>query len=150
MGVETIESVELTAQPAAVVRDHVTGSDLPQFLGGAFEETMNAITGQGRAPAGPPFARYRVDDDGFAVEAGFPSTGAVAPTGRVIGDELTGGPAARVLYRGPYERIGEAYEAGEKWLADRGYTPSGPPWESYLDEPEVAEPRTVVHFPYRS
>jgi hypothetical protein len=58
MGVEAIESVELTAQPAAVVRDHVTRSDLPQFLGDAFEETMNAITDQGRATAGPPFARY--------------------------------------------------------------------------------------------
>jgi effector-binding domain-containing protein len=150
MGVESVEGVELTAQPAAVVRGLVTRAELPQFLGGAFEETLNAITGQGRAPAGPPFARYRVDGDDFAVEAGFPSTGAVGPTGRVTGGELVGGTAVRVLYRGPYERIAEAYEAGEKWLADRGCTPSGPPWESYLDEPDVAEPRTVVHLPFRS
>jgi effector-binding domain-containing protein len=67
----------------------------------------------------------------------------------VSGTELPGGRAARVLYRGPYDGVAEAYEAGEKWLADHRYTPSGLPWESYLDEPDVADPRTVVHLPYR-
>jgi effector-binding domain-containing protein len=149
MGVEMIEDVELAAQPAAVVCGQVTRADLPAFLGGAFEETLAAITGQGRAAAGPPFARFRVEGDSVEVEAGFPATGAIDATQRVTATELPCGQAARLLYRGPYEGIAEAYADGEKWLADHRLTASARPWESYVDEPGVAEPRTVVHLPYR-
>jgi effector-binding domain-containing protein len=149
MTIVRIETVELPPQPVAVVRGHVAPADLPEFLGAAFEESLTVLTGQGHTPAGPPFARYRPQGDGFDVEAGFPASGGVSASGRVIGAELPGGNAAQVLYRGPYEKVTEAYEAGEKWLADHRLTAFGLPWESYLDEPDVAEPRTVVRFPYR-
>lgn len=145
-----ITSVELQAQPTAVVRGHVDTAGLPEFLGGAFGETMQALAGQQRAPAGPPFARFRTSGTGFDVEAGFPSTGPVSGSGRVEAGELPGGPAAEVLHRGDYASVGEAYAAAEKWLAEHRYTPNGDAWEEYLDEPGVAEPRTVVHMPYRA
>ena len=144
------ESVVLEPQPTAVVRGHVEQPDLPGFLGAAFGETIQAITAQQHAPAGPPFARYRMRGTGFDVEAGFPSTGPVTPAGRVEPGELPGGTAAEVLYRGDYAGVGAAYEAAEKWLAENQYAPSGDPWEAYLDEPGVAEPRTLVHLPYRA
>ena len=34
-------------------------------------------------------------------------------------------------------------------LTDEGYELSGAPWESYLDDPTVAEPRTEVFMPCR-
>jgi effector-binding domain-containing protein len=148
MAIARIESVELPPQPVAVVRDHVASPDLPEFLGAAFEESLAVLTGQGHTPAGPPFARYHPRGDGFDVEAGFPASGSVTAAGRVIGAELPGGNAVQVLYHGPYDKVTEAYEAGERWLADQGFTASGLPWESYLDEPDVAEPRTVVRLPY--
>lgn len=150
MGVEVVESVELRPQPAAVVCEHVARADLPEFLGGAFEESLRAITAQGHAAAGPPFACYRMVGDGFEVDAGFPATGAVSPVGRVTTEDLPGGRAVQVLYRGRYEGIAEAYEAAGRWLAGHGFAASGPPWESYLDGPDVDEPRTVVHMPYGS
>jgi effector-binding domain-containing protein len=150
MTIVKIESVELPPQPVAVVRGHVSPADLPEFLGRAFEESLTVLIGQGYAPAGPPFARFRPRGDGFDVEAGFPASGGVSASGRVIGAELPGGKAAQVLYRGPYDEVTEAYEAGEKWLAKHRFSASGPPWESYLDEPDVTEPRTLVHFPYRA
>jgi effector-binding domain-containing protein len=83
------------------------------------------------------------------VEAGFPSTGPVTAAGRVEPGELPGGPAAEVLHRGDYGGVGAAYEAAATWVAEKQYTPNGDPWEAYLDEPGVAEPRTLVHLPYR-
>jgi effector-binding domain-containing protein len=52
-----------------------------------------------------------------------------------------------VLYQGDYAGVGSAYEAVERWLAEHGYVSAGTPWESYLDGPEVAQPRTVVQVP---
>jgi effector-binding domain-containing protein len=62
---------------------------------------------------------------------------------------LAGGPTATVLHRGAYDAVAAAYDAATNWLADNGYFPAGEPWETYLDEPEVAEPRTNVHLPCR-
>lgn len=142
-----VEVVELQRQPAAVVRGHVAVTDLPAFLGGAFAEVMQAIGGQQISVAGPPFGRYTPAGDGFDAEVGFPTTADVAPTGRVEPSELPGGFVAVLQHRGDYSALGAAYEAGEQWLADHGYVGAGPPWESYLDGPEVPEPRTVVSFP---
>jgi len=144
-----VELVELSPQPAAVVRGHATIADIPGFLTGAFGEVIETLSGQGLAPAGPPFGRYVPDGDGFEVEAGFPATGVVTAAGRVHGTELPAGPAARVLHRGDYGGVAAAYEAVTEWVTAHGYVATAPPWESYLDDPGVAEPRTVVHLPCR-
>lgn len=144
-----VELVELEAQPVAVVRSHVTVAEIPTFLAGAFDETIETLSDQGLGPAGPPFGRYRSADGGFDVEAGFPATGTVAPAGRVTASQLPGGSAARVLHQGDYGGVGAAYDAASEWVAAHGFVATEPPWESYLDGPEVAEPRTVVCLPCR-
>ena len=150
MTTSEIQTAMLQPQPTAVVRGHVGVADLPGFLGTAFGETVQALTAQRHAPAGPPFARYRLSESGFDVEAGFPSTGPITATGSVEPGELPGGPAAEVTYRGDYSGVAEAYQATARWIAEHGYTAAGDAWEAYLDEPGVAEPRTVVRMPYRT
>lgn len=146
-----IELVDLQPQQALVVCGHVAVSGMGEFLGPAFGEVMAALGGS--APAGPPFARYAMvegesdGDVGFDVEAGFPVAADVPLTGRLESTTLPGGPAARVLYRGPYDGIAGVYEAVEAWFDAGGYVASGAPWESYLDGPEVPEPRTTVTWP---
>lgn len=138
---------ELQPQPAAVVRGHVDLAGLPEFLGSAFSDVLRTLGAQDLVPAGPPFARYRPSADGFDVEAGFPTAEPLVPAGRVEVEMLPGGPTASVLHRGAYDAVPAAYDAASRWLNDNGYVPAGAPWETYLDEPEVAEPRTVVHMP---
>ncbi len=144
-----VELVELAEQQAAVVRGHVDAAELPAFLGGAFGEAARVLADQRLAPAGPPFGRFRPTGDGFDAEVGFPSTGPVTASGRVSAATLPGGPAARVMHRGDYGAVGAAYEVAQQWLAEHGYAAAGEPWESYLDGPEVPEPRTLVHVPCR-
>lgn len=147
MSTSEITVQEHPAQPAAVVRTELPVEEIPAFLGGAFGEVIGALSAGGLSPAGPPFARYRPVDGGFAVEAGVPSSGVVAPSGRVVATTLPGGPVATTLYRGDYGGVGAAYDAVTAWMGEHGWTPTGAPWEAYLDGPEVPEPRTVLSFP---
>jgi effector-binding domain-containing protein len=143
----TVSLADLAEQHTAVVCGHLPVEGIPAFLGGAFEEVAGAAQAQGLHLSGPPFARYRVGTDGFDVEAGFPVSGPVTPTGRVEASTLPGGHVARTLHRGAYDEVAQAYQALESWVVDNSYTPTAAPWECYLDEPGVAEPRTEVFQP---
>ncbi len=142
----SVELVDLPPQSAAVVPGHVALDAIPDFLGAAFGEVMKVIAEQGLAPAGPPFARWEPRADGFNCEAGFPSTGPVSPAGRVQPRALPGGPVATATHRGDYAAIGATYGALNDWVVANGYVVTGQPWESYLDEPGVPEPRTQVYL----
>ncbi|MCW2736807.1 GyrI-like domain-containing protein [Nocardioides sp.] len=144
-----VQLVEVRSQPAAVVRAHVRPEDIAGFLGGAFAEVMTVLGHQGLSPTGPPFSRYVVSKGGFEVETGFPASRAVEASGRVVPSELPAGTAATTVHSGAYEQVGGAYSAATTWLADHRFVASGPPWESYLDGPDVAEPRTEVFVPCR-
>lgn len=144
-----VHLAEVRTQPTAVVRAHVQADDIADFLAGAFAEVMAVLERQQLAPVGPPFGRYTVGDDGFEVESGFPTSGAVAPSGRVVPSELPGGTVATTLHAGAYDQVGDAYEAATSWLTEHGMVASGVPWEAYLDGPDVAEPRTEVFVPCR-
>ena len=143
-----VEVVENHEQRAAVVRGRVAHDGIPEFLGRAFGEALAAAGGEGGV-AGPPFARYDVVPEGFDIEAGFPVSGGVAAGGGVEETTLPGGAAATTMHVGPYEELAGAYRALEAWLGDNGRVPAGRPWESYLDDPDVAAPRTVVTWPCR-
>ncbi len=140
---------ELPEQQIAVVRAHVPFDGLAAFLGGAFGEVAEVLGGAGDEPAGMPVARYRVTADGFDAEAGFPVRHPVTPIGRVESSVLAGGSVARVMHRGAYADVRAAYEAALRWIDANGMQTAGDPWESYLDEPDVAEPRTEVFVPCR-
>lgn len=53
-----------------------------------------------------------------------------------------------VLHRGSYADVAAAHVAGQEWLCANQWSATGAPWEAYLG-PEVAEPRTIVHWPCR-
>ncbi len=156
-----VRMADLQEQPAAVVCGRVTMDRIADFLGGAFSEVMQVVAAQGLHPTGPPFARYRfLDQDGAAgtgasgakeldIEAGFPVSEGLAPSGRVEAAALPGGHVATTLHVGSYADLGAAYDATQQFLTDEGYEVAGAPWECYLDEPDVPEPRTEVFMPCR-
>ena len=144
---EAVELIDLHAQFTAVVTGHVTLDAIAGFLGSAFGEVMAVLDEQGRAPAGPPFGRWQPRAEGFDAEAGFPTVGPISPAGRVQPQMLPGGLAATAIHRGDYAGIGATYGVLHEWIAGNGYVTNGQPWESYLDEPGVPEPRTQVYLP---
>ncbi len=143
-----ISRADLQPQHVAVVRAHVARDGVTDFLGGVFGEVVEVAARQGRRIVGMPFGRYRVTPDGFDVEAGFPVDAPVQQEGRVDAGQLPGGPVAHLVYQGPYDGVGAAYEAAVSWVVDNGDQVSADPWECYLDEPDVAEPRTEIFVPF--
>ena len=144
-----VEQIELTGQPTAVVRGLVREDGVAAFLGGAFGEVLGVLDAQGLRPDGMPFGCYVPTPDGIQIEAGFPTPAPVEPAGRVVPAALPVGPAIQVVHRGPYQAVVAAYAAANSWIAEHGWEATGPPWEAYLDGPEVPEPRTVVYLPCR-
>lgn len=142
-----IELQQAEPQPAAVMSAHVTLQSIQDFLSRTFCETIAAIQAQGLQPAGMPFGRYIPAGDGLDVVAGFPCSGPIAEQGEVYGIELPGALVATTIHVGSYGSVADAYSSVAAWLSANGYISSGVPWESYLDGPEVAEPRTLVSFP---
>jgi len=69
-------------------------------------------------------------------------------TGEVYATETPGGEAAVAVYRGPYDRLNEAYAAAREWMAANQRESSGEAWEIYGDPtPDPAETETtVVHL----
>ena len=55
--------------------------------------------------------------------------------------------AATAMHRGDYAGVGATYGVLYAWIAGHGYVATGQPWECYLDEPDVPEPRTQVYLP---
>ena len=51
------------------------------------------------------------------------------------------------MHVGPYHQIIAAYEATSAWARANRFVPVGPPMETYLDGPHVANPRTEVFIP---
>ena len=45
------------------------------------------------------------------------------------------------IHAGPYEGLGEAHKALERWIDEQGLAAAGPAWELYLTDPgEVPDP----------
>ncbi len=146
-----VQPTELMAQPTAVVRGHADVPDIGDFLGRAYGRVMAAAGEQGLDITGAPFGYYRfTDKGGFDIEAGFPVSGPILPSGDVEPSELPGGTCAKTLHVGAYDQVSAAHEALGKWVTDNGQVPSGDPWECYLDGPDVPEPRTLVFLPYKA
>ncbi len=154
-----VELVELPPVTTLEVHDHVAHEEMSDFLGRAFTAVLARVGQESLEVAGPPFGRYQPAGEGeWDVVAGFPVAGVPAGAGEVRAGAgevragagevragtLPGGSAARTLHVGTYSEVGQAYEALYAWLESQGRRPTGPSWESYLDGPEVAEPRTEV------
>ncbi len=134
-------------QNALVMMKSLLPGEVAQFLNTAFPEVAELLAQHGIEPSGPPFARYRMDGDIFHVTAGFPVPIGVAGSGHVLTDELPGGDIASTVHVGSYEDLPAAFDAVMEWLTGAGYAITGDPWESYLDQPDVPQPRTQVNFP---
>ena len=73
----------------------------------------------------------------------------IAASGAVVPSSLPAGTVATAMHVGPYDQVAGLYFAIETWMGEHGYASSGAPWETYLDGPEVPQPRTLVSWPCR-
>lgn len=149
-------TVQVTERPATTIvsrRAMVELAGIGQLIAGALGEVYSHLGRQRVAPAGPPFVIYHgMPDNGpFEVEVCAPVPVAVEPPpGWQLG-ELPAGPVAGVTHVGPYDTVGQAYDALWAWLPAHGLEAAGPPRETYLSPPSTppSQIRTAVEVPVR-
>src|SRR4051812_13913849 len=115
-------------------------------MGPGIHEVLGALASQGITPSGPWFTHHRRrPTDTFDFDICFPVTTPVAATGRVKPGLLPATRVARVVYRGPYEGLGDAWGEFCDWVSANGHTPRADLWERYVVGPETGcEPAGFV------
>jgi effector-binding domain-containing protein len=147
------ELLERSSQPTLVIRTRAPVQSLPQVVGQAYGAIM-AYAGQLEVqPSGAPFVAYHnMDMADLDMEIGFPFGQKPAGRGDILAGEIPGGKAAACLHVGPYDQLGAAYEAVQKWIQANGYVPTGVAYEFYLNDPQATPPaalQTHLVFPLK-
>lgn len=142
-------------QPILYIRREIPLSRLQQTMGECFGALFGYGQKAGLAIAGNPISRYVTTGDGlWTVDCVLPLSQPADSNGEIESGVLVSGPVAFAVHEGPYDRLSETYSAIEKWIDENGYSPGGPPWESYVTDPgQVPNPadwRTEVFWPLAS
>jgi effector-binding domain-containing protein len=138
------EIVEIEPETALVMSGEVPFAELVDFFTAAFTATAEAAVDAGVELAGPPVGYYpTTPTDIVTIEAGFPVSGPVESTEEVHPLVLPAGRAVVAMHVGPYDTLGETYEAVMAWMREHGLQPVGPMWECYVTDPgENPDPAT--------
>lgn len=129
-------------------------SDLAKALGECLPSVFGYATGKGVTMVGPPFTRYLSFGPGLVhFQGGLPVLPGDTGEGEIQSGTLPAGEVAVTIHVGPYDGLGDAHAAVQKFLDDNDMTPGGAPWEIYLTDPgEVPNPeewKTEVVWPIR-
>ncbi len=148
MGYE-IEIVDAEPQPALVIEARCGLGEFSEVLASCFGRVFQHIAVAGGEPHGMPFMRYlEMGDDWFRIQAGLPTNVAGAQDIQAI--ELPGGKLATILFLGPYDQVGEAWDVLHTWAQGRNLDLMGG-WDLYENDPDtVSDPselRTRIYLP---
>jgi effector-binding domain-containing protein len=147
-----VEEKQFAPQPAVVIRARARQQDLGPAMDGLFPAILAFVQGSAVELAGPPFCRYlSMGDEEWEFECGVPVTGPLAGEGRVEAAELPGGDVLSTMHVGPYETLGQSWDALDRWVKENGKVPGGAAWEVYWTDPgetsDPAEGRTELVMP---
>lgn len=148
----SIERRQIASQPVLFVRLSTSRQELPQKIGEGLGKSCGYAQTAGHPMAGRPFVRYTGMGPGLlTIEAGTPLAQPASGAADVEAGELPGGSVVVALHAGAYDELHETYVAMERWMTERGLTPAGAPWESYItdpaDHPNPADWRTEIYWP---
>lgn len=136
--IETPRILQTQPQLTAFIHLTISRDDIREVMGAGISEVRGVLAAQGIAPAGPWLNRHRkMDPEIFDFEITVPVTQPIVATGRVQPGELPAVRAARTIYRGGYEGLGDAWSEFMEWIAAEGHTPAPDLLECYLSGPEA-------------
>lgn len=136
-----IELKERSAQPVLSIRKITAVGNLPQEIGRAYGSIMQYLNELGEQPAEAPYtAYYNLDMEHLDVEMGFPVSKQLAGKGEIKAGVFPEGKYVECMYKGSYGEMVPAYDAMNKWMAEKGLEATGISYEIYYNSPaEVPE-----------
>ena len=147
----TFEIRQTTEQHTAALKMTRPVTQIGPAMAEAFPKLYHAVVSAGVEPAGEPLARYfDMDAEAVIFECAVPVPGPFTAVGEVQPSTVGGGEAAFTVHVGPYDTIGQTWEALMTWLTEQGKAPAGPTWEVYIDDPQEVpenELKTELYIP---
>ncbi|MGI8820433.1 MAG: GyrI-like domain-containing protein [Chthoniobacterales bacterium] len=132
--------VQTEPQLTAVIHLTVPRDQIREVMGPGITEIRATLAAQGITPTGPWMNHHlQMDEEIFDFEITVPVPRAVAASGRVRPGQLPGVRAARTIYHGGYEGLGEAWDEFTRWIAAQGQTATPDLLECYLAGPEMSD-----------
>ncbi|HWG06774.1 MAG TPA: GyrI-like domain-containing protein [Beijerinckiaceae bacterium] len=133
------QTVELAAQPVAILAGKSDWDDGFQTLQDDFAKIRTEMTKAGLTPAGRPFAVFlQTDDQSFTFNAMIPVTGVQqGQTALANGVTLGTSPAGKTIkfqHEGAYDDIDATYEAINAYLDEKGLEAQDLFIEQYLND----------------
>lgn len=108
--------VDAVAEPTAVIRERTTWADFK----GRIRPLFDRVYGSGTKLSGHNVIIYRIVDGGLEMECGVLLASPTALRGELSAGTTPAGRAVTVVHVGPYDRMGEAYDALKPWIEERG------------------------------
>jgi effector-binding domain-containing protein len=148
-----IDIEELQTQPVLYIRTKTSLESLPQVIGESYMKIANYLQGMGEQPAGVPYTAYHnLDMQDMDVEMGFTVSKPLPEGDEVKTGGIPAGKAAITMYNGPYSEMEATYDEIFKWIAERGYQPTGVYYEYYYNSPQdvpESELQTQIVIPLK-
>jgi effector-binding domain-containing protein len=134
---------------------HVVGASLlTETLGHSFQALYGRVGQAGVIPVGAPFVIYGDESKPgvlWDMRICVPISSAVTESDGFRYMDMPAGRVVEMLHIGPYETLGEAYEAIDRYVEHNHLTPTGPAREFYLSRPDVPahEIKTLIERPIK-
>lgn len=140
-----ITEKQLAPQLALTHHTPVTMQTMGEGIGAAFGVLVEHAAKTGAHWAGPPFILYPEDCEGeFEITVCMPVVPGAEGGDQVAVEEVPGGTMASTVHVGPYNEVGQAYVALQKWMTDNGRRPAGKVREIYLNDPDAVPPEELL------
>jgi len=151
------EVTEKTIKPQHVITvlDTCTMDNIDKKIGQLYGELTDYLKKYNLQMTGMPFAAYPDWDPSkpIKVEAGFPIVGPIKAFGRIKYKLWPGGKVVMATHTGAYKTVVMTHEAIQHYIQEKGFTPSGTVWETYITdpakEPDQSKWVTEVYYPVK-
>jgi len=140
-----IQAQQMSSQLTAVVRRRAKGSELSTVVPQACGEVWEGLRAAQFKHAGRHVALYL--DCEMNIEIGVEVSQPFPGNDHIVASCTPAGLVATTAHIGPYNRLGDAYDALHRWVKANGYTLAGPSWEVYGHwEDDPAKLRTDLYL----
>jgi effector-binding domain-containing protein len=124
-----------SGRPLAVVRRRAQRQDLAKVVPEACGTVWSALRANQVAGAGRHVAVYLDSainlEVGVELAAPLPNSLPVNGADEIVPSTTPAGRVATTTHYGPYQQLGQAHDAIQKWCAANGHILAGPSWEVY-------------------